>query len=234
MDTAYDWADEKSPQGRLVAPSRFAEPPPPRIEDSMGGGAAAVERRARSKDTSAPAASASVVGAPVISNTPKLAPAKRAEVPAQESAKPSSRSATMGASPMPAAAAPAPMVPSAPPARPTVRRQAEAAMEEEASYAPAATMEEGAAEHKKAKAQPGPSIDESIRRADRLFADRRWDEAGEAYRELLRRYPGHNDAGKWRSRMDSAVIAARETDEAARKSVRARAADSDTLQRAKQ
>jgi hypothetical protein len=233
MDRRFEGPrEEKAAQERLAAPSRFAEPPPPRAAESMGDGAS-VERSARSKDLSAPAGSATVLGAPVISNKASSAAAKRAEVPAPEPAKTASRGPSMAASALPAAAAPPPMVAPTPPPRPTPQKQAAAAREEEASYAPAAAMEEVAAEHKKGKAQSGPSLDETVRRADRLFADRRWNEAAEAYRELLRRYPAHSDAGKWRSRMDSAAIAARETDEVAKKSARAKAADSDTLQRAK-
>lgn len=233
MDRVYDGlAEEEVAQGGLAPPSRFAEPPPPRAAESVDDGAAA-ERRARSKDMSVPAGSASALGAPAISNTPKPAPAKRADVEAPAPAKPASRGATMAASPLPAAAAPAPMAAPTPPARPTAKKQAAAEALEEASYAPAAVLEEEAAEHRKAKAQPGPSLDENVRRADRLFADRRWSEAAEAYRELLRRYPGHSDTGKWQSRVDHAVIAAREVDEAAKKSAKARAAEYDTLQQAK-
>jgi hypothetical protein len=55
-----------------------------------------------------------------------------------------------------------------------------------------------------------PSLDESVRKADRLFTEQSWDAAAEAYRDLLRRYPAHKDAAKWRSRMDQSLVAERE------------------------
>jgi hypothetical protein len=48
---------------------------------------------------------------------------------------------------------------------------------------------------------PSPSMDELARRADRLFADGRWDEAAVAYQELLRRYPTADGAARWRARV---------------------------------
>jgi hypothetical protein len=55
-----------------------------------------------------------------------------------------------------------------------------------------------------------PSLDESVRKADRLFANQNWSAAAEAYRNLLRHYPGHKDAAKWRARIDQSLVAERE------------------------
>jgi hypothetical protein len=216
---------------RPAAPLRFAEPPPPRPAESAG---AAVERRPSSKDMSAPAGSGRVLddwGGEDLSNVPKAAPAQRAAAPAPETAKPSSHSAGMAASPMPAAP-PAPAATVAQPARRSVDNRAEVAAEKEASYAPA-VMQDESSERKKAKAQPWSDLDENVRRADRLFTDRNWSAAAEAYRDLLRRYPSHGDAGKWRARMEHAVLAAGAVDQAGKKSAKAKTGDDDTLQRAK-
>jgi hypothetical protein len=53
----------------------------------------------------------------------------------------------------------------------------------------------------------GPSLDESTRKADKLFADQSWNAAAEAYRDILRHFPTHKDAPKWRARMNEALIA---------------------------
>lgn len=62
-----------------------------------------------------------------------------------------------------------------------------------------------------AKRETGPTVEESIHRADRLFAEQRWSAAADAYRELLRRYPGHKDNARWRGRIDQAVVAERQS-----------------------
>ncbi|MBN2576002.1 MAG: zf-HC2 domain-containing protein [Deltaproteobacteria bacterium] len=53
----------------------------------------------------------------------------------------------------------------------------------------------------------GPSLAESVKKAERLFASADWDAAAAAYRELLRRFPGHKDAPKWRERMHLSLVA---------------------------
>src|SRR5262249_54389322 len=55
-------------------------------------------------------------------------------------------------------------------------------------------------------------------RADRLFAEGRWGEAAEAYRELLRRDPRNDDAERWRRRL----IAAENADTSERNAIIAR------------
>jgi hypothetical protein len=63
------------------------------------------------------------------------------------------------------------------------------------------------AESEKADHAVGPAIDDSIRKADRLFASQDWNAAADAYRDLLRRFPSHKDAPKWRERMNESLIA---------------------------
>jgi hypothetical protein len=75
----------------------------------------------------------------------------------------------------------------------------------------------------------GPSFDESVRRADRLFASQEWNAAAEAYRDLLRRFPSHKDAGKWRERMNQSLVAVEQgrkaRDENASKAAKAKSSD---------
>jgi hypothetical protein len=42
-----------------------------------------------------------------------------------------------------------------------------------------------------------------VRRADRAYDDQRWTDAAAAYRELLRRFPGHRLVAAWRARLAS-------------------------------
>jgi hypothetical protein len=60
------------------------------------------------------------------------------------------------------------------------------------------------------RSQTGSSLEESVRKADRLFADQNWSAAATAYQDLLRRFPTSKDAPKWRDRMNAAAVAARE------------------------
>jgi hypothetical protein len=60
-------------------------------------------------------------------------------------------------------------------------------------------------------------IDDSIRKADRLFASQDWNAAADAYRDLLRRFPRHKDVPKWRDRMNASTVAYQQTLEAKRK-----------------
>jgi anti-sigma factor RsiW len=89
----------------------------------------------------------------------------------------------------------------------------------------AAPEADDATDAKMAKGQPGSSLDESIRKADRLFADQSWSAAAEAYRDLVRRFPGHKDATKWRARIDQALVAEGEGRKTGVKAAKAKSAD---------
>jgi hypothetical protein len=52
-----------------------------------------------------------------------------------------------------------------------------------------------------------PAIESLIEKADRLFVERRWQLALDAYRELLRRFPIHPRASEWRRQSDTAIRA---------------------------
>jgi hypothetical protein len=87
-------------------------------------------------------------------------------------------------------------------------RAKEAEAEEALEEAGGADMEAPSSYTRGAKG--GPSFDEEVRKADRLFANRDWNAAAAAYRELLRRFPSHKDASRWRARMNQSLVAAEE------------------------
>ena len=108
--------------------------------------------------------------------------------------------------------------PSAPPAE---LRKKNWHADEEAKGSAEAPSEELAQDKtdKKAKRpeQPAPSLDESVRKAERLYASQDWNAAAAAYRELLNRFPGHKDAPRWRDRMNESNAAYQRALEAKRK-----------------
>jgi anti-sigma factor RsiW len=84
----------------------------------------------------------------------------------------------------------------------------------------------------RAKDAAGPSLEESIRKAERLFANQDWSAAAAAYRDLLRRFPTHKDAAKWRARVDQSLVAeaeARQRKDAQTGSKAAKAKSNDVL-----
>ena len=174
-------------------------------------------------------------------------PARKAPQPAAEMAKPTTRSPTHSAgSPAAAsagAAAPAyaPVAPAPTPAPQPMRDYpaestanapappaSSAAMrkkswhEDEEAKASAEATHEALAKDKKAKspAEPAPSLDESVRKAERLYASQDWNAAATAYRDLLNRFPGHKDAPRWRDRMNESNAAHQRALEAKRKKTR--------------
>jgi hypothetical protein len=216
-------------------PSRFAVPPPPlpapparsRPVDELQGALKneeSVHRRIPPSAAPAGAKAARAGGDENRLSGVMGAPAKREAwpAPATEMAKPASHMRSEGA---PAGAA----VPSyAPAAEPTRDHAAPSAASAPAFAAPPPaprsaeekqTTKEGAgaaesdfdamAKDKEARAgrAEGPSAEQSERRADRLFASQDWSAAGEAYRDLLRRFPGHKHAPKWRARMNESLVA---------------------------
>jgi hypothetical protein len=100
---------------------------------------------------------------------------------------------------------------------------------EEATEAMPPTWDAEDSDSAPAQRQHGPSLDESVRRADRLFVEQSWNAAAEAYRDLLRRFPSHRDAAKWRGRMNQSMLAEQEHREAAKKAAKAKAVDFDSL-----
>lgn len=78
---------------------------------------------------------------------------------------------------------------------------------------------EGTARDKAGKrsSDASPTLEESVKKADRLFASQDWNAAVAAYRDLLRRFPSHKDAPKWRARMNESNVAYQRTLEAKRK-----------------
>jgi hypothetical protein len=76
----------------------------------------------------------------------------------------------------------------------------------------------------------GLSLEESVKKADRFFADQNWSAAAVAYRDLLNRFPSHKHAPKWRERMGQSLIAQQQQPETTGKKA---AKSSDVLNGAK-
>lgn len=124
------------------------------------------------------------------------------------------------AAPQPAAASPAaappPPAPAAPAAAHTAPPKSRRADPDVTEGEAAATWEPTDKELAKAKAPAdgkgaGPALEESVRKADRLYANHDWTAAVAAYRDLLKRFPGHRDAARWRERMNQSLVAAQKS-----------------------
>jgi hypothetical protein len=132
------------------------------------------------------------------------------------------------------AAASTPSPPSEPAATQPVRVQRERATEAAKQEATDEADLDMLMKDKSGKGAGGPSFDESVKKADRLFASGDWNAAADAYRDLLRRYPSHKDAPKWRERMNQSIVAveeARKASDAKASSKAAKAKASDVLLR---
>jgi len=188
--------------------SRFAEPPPPRaiakasksVDDPLAGILEKEDTPHHAQPLAAPAgAKAAPISVDDLDDVTEMAaaPAKKA---------PTAARAVQPMREYPAASAAGAPSPSAtPPASPHEEmNQAEAASEVSAE------ADNGvAAKDSKTKGsdKAGPSLDESVRKAERLYASEDWAAAAQAYRDLLRRFPGHKDAPKWRDRMNESNAA---------------------------
>lgn len=199
-----------------AAPSRYAEPPPRSVPQPLAKVLPAHEVDDFDEDLSLDQTPAPKVAA-------RPSPASAAPSEARYAAPPPS-SAGSFAAPAPAqapvyaeeearvpAAQPRPHrneQPTPPPPTPSKKKEARATAGAGESFADAeiAAADKGAARERKDTS----SLDESVRRADRLFADGDWSAAAAAYQDLLRRFPSAKDAPKWRERMNSATVAARE------------------------
>jgi hypothetical protein len=223
---------------------RFAEPPPPRpaakasrsIDDLLGevgsarkpaaapaeGSPAAAERKAAPRDYDELADHGRQPSVP-------QAAAKKAKAD-KEVAEPARRPSIFAAPPPPMAAPAAAPAPSSPPpaasaparaATPASKDTRRREMEEEMAPAESAAQpaERQQAREKAPAGKGGPSLEESAKKADRLFADGAWSAAAAAYRDLLDRFPTYKDAPKWRERLNQSVVAM----EAARKASDAKA-----------
>ena len=150
------------------------------------------------------------------------APATPAAAPlAVQPPRPSAHASAPVYAPAGASASPAPPASPSSPTRATRSRGAELA--EEAPMAKVSEPivdDEPTEKAEKRKDKAAPSLEASIRKADHLFANQDWATAAEAYRDLLRRFPGHKDAPKWRDRVSQALVAEQES----RKSQDAKAA----------
>ncbi len=206
------------------APMRFAEPPPPRPTaakaskdvDDLLGGIKETESLPPTHDMAKPSMVSPQHSAGASSGG--LAPA------------PAPPSARFGApAPLRARTSPAESTTSTPPPSepPAVKRKAWRQSNEEAPGSAEGTDDDLAKEAKqvneakdknaRSSNTPGPSLEESLRKAERFYASQDWRAAATAYRELLNRFPHHKDVQRWRARMSESNIAYQRTLEAKRK-----------------
>ena len=198
-------------------PSRYAEPPPPRQAESKHGGSldnllgGFEKSRSAKPDTSSAAAAGAGKKARMDGDEDRLdGLARESSAPAKKSA-PTERAAELEKPAVqPARGSPAefPASASAPPAPAPASRRKEMQKAEE----PQGSLQlddDVAAKDKVAKGggKAGPSLEDSLRKAERLYASEEWNAAAEAYRDLLRRFPGHKDATRWRARIDDSLVA---------------------------
>jgi hypothetical protein len=196
---------------------RWAVPPPPAkkkaaldegVPSDFGGGSIPGGTAGTARGDEARMAAQ----APARDQPEAAAPGRAATAAA---AKPSTSSAPGSASPPPAAAPrpaaappPAPALPPSPPRPPSRSRGAPSAAEAApATEAVAEPTRAPAEADREAKPEPSPSLADLVRRADRLYTDGRWAEAAAAYRELLRRFPSHEDVAVWKRRLEAATRA---------------------------
>jgi TolA-binding protein len=118
-----------------------------------------------------------------------------------------------------AAGAPAPSAP-----QPSVVRKKMNRAEETADKS-SELESDSAAKDKKTGEKGGPSLDESVRKAERLYASQDWNAAAAAYRDLLNRFPSHKDTPRWRDRMNHSLIAEQESRTIKPKAAKAKSAD---------
>jgi anti-sigma factor RsiW len=96
-------------------------------------------------------------------------------------------------------------------ASPARKKKADSLLDEGPTAAKASVANE------KAAREVGSALDDSLRKADRLFASQDWNAAANAYGDLLRRFPSHKDVPKWRDRMNTSTVEYQRTLEAKRK-----------------
>jgi anti-sigma factor RsiW len=185
---------------QLYPKGEFAEPPPSTAPPTPKS-----TQRTHASDFATPPSSPAA--APAYAREEAAAP----PAPKTAYAKPKTDSyAPAGASaPASTTALPTP----SPPASQAKRARAEVVSDESKSEY------EAAAKNKtdKRSSDASPTLEESEKKADRLYASQDWNAATAAYRDLLRRFPSHKDAPKWRDRMNESNVAYQRTLEAKRK-----------------
>jgi len=206
LDDALDSAATKSaPAPRRAAPST------PSPKGSLDGVMATESER----QGAGSAGGLGVVGGAAgprkgdgLSGAAQAAPAPRPGVVQNQAAKRVSPPPTTASAPAPAAAAPA--MTAAPPPAPRAQQEQQQAKNRSRRAESEPASDEGAwaaepsdaKEEKKQSAGSKAIANETLmQRADRLFAEGRWNEAAAAYRELLRREPHSGEADRWRRRL---------------------------------
>ena len=180
--------------GKQIYPKgEFAEPPPPAAPPTPTNA-----QRTHASNFASPSSSPAATPAYV----PEEAAAALAPKAAHAKPKTDGYAPIGAAAPASTAALPTP----SPPAPQAKRARAEMVSDESESES------EGAAQGKAGRrsSNASPTLEESAKKADRLYASQDWNAAAEAYRDLLRRFPKHKDASKWRDRMNQSLIAEQE------------------------
>jgi anti-sigma factor RsiW len=233
-NSSLDGLDLKGSASGGGRADRFAEPPPARpmgekkavksLDDLLGsvGKARSAEPPAGAPAQPPPAKADLLRDEDSFAAAPGSASAKKAAAQEMQAEKAKPK-ASVAARPSPApvvatesvsAGAPAPA--SAPPHAPT-RAAAPASTHAYASPPPSgaypAEADEEGADLKQVKDadKRAPSLDESVKKADRLYAVQEWGAAAVAYRDLLNRFPSYKDAPKWRERMNQSLVAEQES-----------------------
>jgi len=200
------------------APSRYAEPPPPRQSAPKHGNAlddllSDVKKRPNAQPDTRSAAAAGVGRkARMGGDEDRLdGLAGESSAPTKKSAPPERAAELEKSAAQPARGYPAesPASASAPPAPGPASRRKEMQKAEAAPQGSLELDDYGAAKDKvvKGSGKAGPSLEDSLRKAERLYASEAWNAAAEAYRDLLRRFPGHKDATRWRDRINESLVA---------------------------
>jgi|GEM_PF-2099463 len=210
VDDLLKSADEElkaAPAQDRAAPKPAAKKAPSaqaketRSWDSLGGVAESSARVNRA--TSQQISDRGKYAVPPPAPAPASAPAPSPSVTASAATEPA-RPSVPSYAPASAVAQPAP-------SRSAKVRQAEPATISPAESTPETRFDDVMTKAEKSKDKAGPSLEESIRKADRLFAKQDWVAAAAAYRDLINRFPGHKDAGKWRERMGQSLVAEQES-----------------------
>jgi hypothetical protein len=198
-----DWGTKPRASG-----GRFAEPPPPRGAAKADKDVDDLSGTFKDRGFAAPAAEAPAPRARMAApednreygRPPMPLAEKKASAP--EPVRRPASEPPMAAAPPPA---PTPAYAPAPPqaTRHGDKKKAEAEQEAAWDSAPLAAPAKAASTAHKG----GSPLEESVKKADGLFAAQQWTAAAAAYRDLLNRYPSHKDAAKWRGRMNQALAA---------------------------
>jgi hypothetical protein len=208
-----------SGMGAIAERRQFAPPPPPKAEkadERSDKARAAASDKLAAVEKSAPRDETSSARPAKGANDDLLAGVKSGGPTRKPAPEPRPGAAPIAAAPAPSApstaslpiAPPPPAAADAPPAHAKKAKRERASEPREAEGEGAATPAAGGRADSKPTANygrgTGGAPEALIQRADRFYAEGRWNEAATAYRELLRIDPSNAAAGRWRQRFSLA------------------------------